>query len=252
MNLTPEEEDGVTSTLLFILAEPRSGSSWLLQTLNSHEEINLGLEFFNHASYNEVHGFRKIETEKFGICFDYLEKKIDGLKKARFNGCKILLNQLEMIADDFPEQYIEKYRDAYYIFLTRKNELEMQTSLRLAHEYKKWHTRNDEGIQKRKIKINPKQLVANLGRFQKVRKKYEEILTRINVKQMHLDYETLFADNRRSLQRICDFIGLEAKSDAFRLSDEIKGNPFTLEQVIENFDEIVAELEDYPQYKDML
>lgn len=49
------------SKLLFILAEPRSSSSWLLETLNSHPDITLASELYNHVQFQEVQSFHQIE-----------------------------------------------------------------------------------------------------------------------------------------------------------------------------------------------
>lgn len=48
---------------LFIIAEPRSGSSWLLETLNTHDNISKWGELYNHTLHKEILQFRQIRKK---------------------------------------------------------------------------------------------------------------------------------------------------------------------------------------------
>lgn len=232
----------------FILAEPRSGSSWLMKTLNSHKDIHLAGEFYNHAAFKEVLNFHQTKRENFAECIDYLEKKL--IKKNKYTGCKILLNQLLMISDDFPAYFIRHYKDAYFIFLCRENIIEAQLSLKIAHTYQIWHCEKDEDVKKRTMHINPDVFYSKLEKSRQTRERYMESLKAFNVKKFHLTYEALFENKSKMIREICGFLGISAGN--IRPSSEKKGTPFPPEEIVENFEEVKQFLRNYPHYYEML
>jgi len=235
--------------LLFILAEPRSGSSWLLETLNSHRDIALESELYNQAIYGEVKSFQQIEKEKLGTCIAYLENKLARERK-KYTGCKILINQLRFISPDFPRYFIENYRQAHFIFLLRENAVSAQISLTIAHRHQIWHCTKDEDIKKKKVHIRPPELYTNLERFRELKETAWKLLEDYEVNRIRLTYEELFADKDAVIKRICKFLNIPAGRIVF--STEKKGNPFRPEEIIENYEEVKEYLEKYPHYYEML
>jgi LPS sulfotransferase NodH len=238
--------------ILFILAEPRSGSSWLLETLNSHRDITLESELYNHAIYEEVKSFHQIEKERLGTCIDYLENKLARLARLhnKYIGCKILINQLRFISPDFPRYFIENYRQAYFIFLLRENAVSAQISLKIAHTHQIWHCTKDEDITKKKVHIHPPEFYNNLERFREQKDTAWKLLEAYEVKRIRLTYEELFADKDAVIKKICTFLHIPAGHIIF--STEKKGNPFRPEEIVENYDEVKEYLKKYPHYYAML
>lgn len=184
------------SKLLFILAEPRSGSSWLLETLSSHPDIALASELYNHVIFPEVQSFHQIEKEKLGTCIEYLENKLVQVarKRNKYTGCKILINQLRFISPDFPRYFIENYRQANFIFLLRENAVAAQISLAIAHTHHIWHCTKNEDTKKKKVHLHPPELYKNLDRFRELKDTAWKLLEEYDVKRVRLSYEELFAD----------------------------------------------------------
>jgi len=236
------------SQKLFIFAEPRSGSSWLMETLNSHKDISLSSELYNHAMFQEVSNFHRIKKDEFDNCINYLEKKLTPGNK--YTGCKILFNQLGLIADDFPAYFIENYKDAYFICLYRENIVEANVSLEIAHAYKTWHVKNNKNIIKRKIYLNPDEFYLKLEITRRRRNKYLHLINNFDVKKIELTYEEMFADQDKKIEEICDFLNISPVYITF--SDERKGNPFRVEEIVENFEEVKNYLKRYPNYYEML
>ncbi len=237
------------SKLLFVLSEPRSGSSWLLETLNSHPDITLESELYNHVVYQEVKSFQQIEKEKLGICIDYLENKF-ARKRNKYTGCKILINQLRFISPDFPRYFIENYQQAYFIFLLRENIVCAQISLVIAHTHHIWHCKKDEDIKKKKVHIHPQEFYNNLERFRELKDTTWKLLEDYGVNFIRLTYEELFADKDKVIKKICKFLNIPARHIVF--STEKKGNPFRPEEIIENYEEVKEFLKKYPHYYTML
>jgi LPS sulfotransferase NodH len=242
---------------LFILAEPRSGSSWMMNTLNSHKKVDLRTELYNHAAFPEVIEFHKSAREHFPRCIDYLENKLAApppgpalRKNIQYTGCKILLNQLHLISAEFPAYFIDSYNDAYFIFLCRENIVAAQISLKIAHTYKTWHIQERNDIIKRTVNIPPGEFYKKLERTRQQRDYFLELLKGFAVKHLRLTYEKLFAHKKKTMADICDF--LEIPNRSFRFSAEKKGNPFRAEEILENFDEVKRFFEQYPDYEEML
>ncbi len=246
-DLAKKEEDG--NRRIFILAEHRSGSSWLMNTLNSHQDVSLFGELYNHATFNEVSRFQHIGKEEFSGCVAYLENKLSAVAN-RYVGCKILLNQLTLIADDFPDYFIDHYKNAYLLFLTRENMVEAQVSVSIAHAYGIWHVHRKKSIQKRRVRIRPEELYKRLERQAFIREAVRKKLEALDVKRIFITYEELFRRKKRGIGRICDLLNITARG--IKYSEEIKGNPFRLEEMIENFQEVRDYLQQYPHYYRML
>jgi hypothetical protein len=237
---------------LFILAEPRSGSSWLMETLNSHREIQLLGEKLNHVQNSEMNKYIGANKKDFHHCLDYVEAILNAPadKMVRFRGCKILLNQLTLIGDDFPEFFLDFYHDASYVFLYRQNLVAGEISLRIAHTYDIWHVKQKEKIVLKKVLIPPPVLVANLEKSLQRREKIRHILGARPLHCFSLSYEDLFSKRENSLAGIFAF--LEIADNKIVLSSELKGNQFRPQDVIENYQEVRAYLESYPLFLEML
>ena len=237
---------------LFILAEPRSGSSWLMETLNSHPEIRLLGEILNQVQYPEIKAFPAGREKDFPEWLEYLEIKLNASpgRKTRYSGCKILLNQLTLIGEDFADCFLNHYRDASFIFLTRGNLVAEQISLQLAHKYDIWHVKKMNQVALKKVTLAPAVLVANLEKSLRRRETVIQALKNRNSSFFSLPYEDLFADPGRALSGIFAFLGLADKKPVF--SDEMKSNPFRPHEVIENYREVRAYLERFPAFLKML
>lgn len=237
---------------LFILAEARSGSSWLMETLDSHQDITLLPELYNHAVYEEASVFKQIPLADFSKCIDYLEKELARAKENKYVGCKILLNQLNYIAKNFYEYFIDFYKDAYFIFLYRENMVAAQISLRIAHTYNLWHHKKEEEIKEKKVTIAVDHLLKNLNNARSLRNRILEKLENSAAPNIKLTYEELFINKQKSIEQICRFLDVPYKSESIKFSAEKKGNPFKAAEIIENYEEVKDQLKQYPEYYRML
>jgi LPS sulfotransferase NodH len=237
---------------LFILAEPRSGSSWLMETLNARREIQLSEEILNHVQNSEIKKYIGGHEGDFHDCLDYLERTLSAAAntRIRFSGCKILLNQLTLIGDRFPELFLDFYREASFVFLYRANLVAEHISLHIAHKHNIWHVKQKDQRTLKKVHISPPALVANLEKSLRRREIIREILNAGRLHCFPLSYEELFSEKENILAEIYAFLGMAIKKVVF--SDEMKGNPFRPQEVIENYQEVRAYLKAYPVFLKML
>jgi LPS sulfotransferase NodH len=233
---------------LFILAEPRSGSSWLMETLRSHPDITMLPELYNDVQYSEVLGFKGLEEDRFAECIHYLEAFF--VDTTRYTGCKILLNHLELISSEFPEYFMQHYRDAHFIFLCRRNLLHAHISLRIAHSCGIWHSKQNDPVKKRTVRIDPADLYAKIEKSVHRRASYVQLLENVQAKYFALTYEDLFAGPVRAVSSLLRFLDISDTRITF--STEKKGNPFALSTVIENFDEVKDFFQQHSEYYRML
>lgn len=237
---------------LFILAEPRSGSTWLMETLNSNQDISLIGELYNHVQYEQVKNLWSIPRENFHFCLKYLDDHIveHEKKKRRFVGCKILLNQLLMFSQEYPRFFLENYRDSHFILLFRQNLVASHMSLRIAHKYNTWHVNNPCDVKKRNITICPKTFLTDMENSRQTRESYRLLLKELGIKTITLNYEMLFKNTEAVTKDLSHFLGF--KTLEVRYSREVKGNPFQPEEIIENYHEVEKFLANYPLYLNML
>lgn len=241
-----------TRRWLFILAEPRSGSSWLLDTLNSHRRIQLQGELLNHALHKEVAKYPGGTARDFDGCLAYLGNCLQTVIKRNcsYYGCKILLNQLTYIGEGFPAEFLHRYRDASVIFLYRENLAAGHISLQIAHRYGIWHVNRNDEVTMKKIHIRPAVMAGHLKRDLQRRDNIRHLLETVPISYHALSYETLFRDRTGSLNGICGFLGLPDRRLVF--SKELKGNPFRPGDVIENYRELEEYFWQFPEFRGML
>jgi LPS sulfotransferase NodH len=236
---------------LFILAEPRSGSSWLRETLNSHPDIRLEEERLNHVQFPEIRAFLSGGEPGFRACLAHLERVLARRSdRAAWSGCKVLLNQLDFIGPGFADRFLDRYREASFILLVRGNLVSEHISLRLAHRYASWHARRRNQVVLKRVALPPEVLVADMERSLRRRQAIQQGLRERRARCCELSYEGLFADMPGTLAAIMRFLGLEPTR--LTPSGEMKGNPFPPREVIENFQEVREHLRRYPEFLRML
>lgn len=250
-----------TDQRLFILAEHRSGSSWLMETLHSHPELQLFGETLNHVENRKIAKYLGGNTDNFHDCLTGMENTFKKqswkkylkpwpYKKIRFCGCKILLNQLTLIGDAFPSCFFDFYRNASFVFLYRTNIVAQQVSLQMAHHYNIWHVKNKRKVTLKQVHLCPSIFVANLENTLLLREKILKLLDANEMRYYPLAYEDLFAQRENNLGEIFAFLGLKERKVMF--SKEIKSNPFQPRRVISNYEEVMGYLQPYPAFLNML
>jgi len=234
---------------LFILAEPRSGSTWLTETLNSHPQVRLLGELLNPKLFPEVAVFPGLNRERLSEPLQYLDRK---LKKTgvRYPGCKILLNHLNQISPDFLGLILATYPTAHYLFLTRKNLVKSLVSVKIAEQSDRWHLHPGEEHPLTPIHIDPAWLKDRLKQRQLLRTRMASQLAASGCRQMKIAYEDLFDNREDTIRQISKFLHLPGQD--IRFSRKIKSTPTNLEKIIANYADVCRALQEEPEYYSML
>jgi|GEM_PF-2193994 len=227
---------------LFIFAESRSGSTWLINTLDSHNEIGLLDEVIN-PDYIKNLNFDNSGNDqaKPESALQKIEFQV-GRLKGKYKGCKILFPQAIRFIDFY--EFILNYRNAFFIVLCRQNSIRAEISGLIANEYARWHLA--EKMEKQQISVDPSFL-------------YERLLWRKHTKHfcinmlesychhlLQIEYLDLFSNTRETLENISAF--LDISPYGYNYSTEIKSNPFPLTELITNYEECLDFFKDKPEY----
>jgi hypothetical protein len=219
-----------------------------METLDSQEKVTILPELFNHRTFPEVRQFHKIKDVLFPKCIDWLRTRLP--ESNHYFGCKILFNQLDYISKEFTEYFINYFKDSYFIILLRENLLRASFSVEIARKYNKWHCRNNHEIRKRIIKVDTELLFKKLERKRALREKILNKFMNCDIKKIIMTYEQLFENTKREVERICKFLDISYRGIIH--SAEVKGNPYPLEEVIINYQEVENYFKQYPFYYNML
>jgi len=244
VSLSPEIEK-LNAKRLFVFAESRSGSTWLINTLNSHPEISildevLNPDFVKNFNATRVPG----DSSRLKGSFQFIESYLAPLP-GKFAGCKILFPQAVRFMDFY--EFMVNYRKSYFILLFRKNSVKAEVSDIIANKHSRWHLTKSR--EKQLVSVDPRFLYERLiwrkyaGEFcSNMLKAYAENL-------IIFEYEDFFTDILSSLNKISSFLNIS--NHDYQHSQEVKSNPFPLRDLVFNYQECQDFFRDKPEYFDM-
>ena len=236
---------------LYLIAEPRSGSSWLMHTLNSHPKIRMHYELLNPEGFPRALKFKGASSDLFAECFAYLEEK-SFRSRHPWSGCKILVPHLFQVSPEFPEYFVSRIQEmgGRCIFLIRRDLLAARLSLYIASKTGRWHLNRAAERQETPIRMDPDAVWRGLDRAWSWRKDILNILNSRGVDFLQISYEALFPGPEASLRRIAEF--LNVKSRGFTQNDEVKSNPFRMDRILINYSEVLDRLRKDERFGDLL
>lgn len=227
---------------IFIFAESRSGSTWLINTLNSHADIGLLDEIINPDFAKRLPLDQQNRQQPGPITtLQEIENQINQLE-GKYQGCKILFPQAVRFFDFY--EFILNYRNAYFIVLQRQNSVRAEISGLIANEHKRWHL--IEMMEKQQIAVDPSFLFERLL-WRKYTKEFcINMLEAYCSNVLHVEYSQLFSNMHETLEKISSFLAISPTGYTFSM--EKKSNPFPLKELISNYQECISFFEDKPEY----
>ena len=242
-----------------IITQPRSGSAWFMSCLNSHPQIycpklptlfskyNISpiknfkpsfLQFDNRISPYYQYRSRSLKRQilhrfnRSRLIFDFLSQLYAQDHNAKAVGYKVNYSQINRYKAIIP--WI-KQNDIKIIHLIRKNLLKRFVSHKIANTRNLLHsTRAVEPI---KIQIDTTILVEDFRRrqirFNKYKKRFSEDY---KVPFLDVAYESLVEHFSTELNKVLNFLEIdkfEPLSSKF-----VKVNPDSLEDIVENYNEV--------------
>lgn len=248
---TGKRESGNAPRPLYLIAEPRSGSSWLMNTLGSHPQIHLRGELLNPQAFPEAQRFENMPPEIHAQCLAYLEDP--GENEARmWTGCKLLLPHLLRTGNNFIGKLLRRVRerDGRVVFLTRADMLAARISQDLAIKTGKWHVSRPGQRHTATLEPDPEEFWWKMDAAWKWRQELSAYLEESGVPLLRLTYEDLFAHPRGELRRISAFLEIPVRG--FTRCREVRANPRPPHRVIRNYSDVAERLVRDPRFAPML
>jgi len=241
-----------------LLAARRSGTSLVIDCLNSHPDIHcvkraFGLErkIKNPTSDKHSGGFYLYRTKSIvnrlryyagraGLINDFLYEDVFNKNSKNHNtGFRVIYN----MSSKYPELADwAKDNDVKVVHLIRKNILKTYVSSLTAPIHKMHHPREGENISTVKIQLDLKNVIkelnARLNEIDIQRERYASCTYK------EIFYEDFIENQAEESIKLLDFIGADSKH--LLKSTLVKINPDSLKQVVENYEEIERALKGSP------
>lgn len=244
-----------------VISYQRTGSTFFVSTLNKidgivcHSELfNNGLESFRNSVFddtilpelnfiNKMLGVNRVEK-----LFKYKKKYPGRFLKHIYNyrdGCtgfKLFPNQNDLIL-----QRILKDHSVKKMILIRENLIRSFVSKNIALKTGKWGKYKGEDVSLEKISLDTDRFLKYAQSIQKRFKNIESTLRDSNQPYLKFTYEQI--SNRFPIEQICTFLQV-SEPDVVPEINQVRQNPFSLSEMVENYEEVVRKLEntDYKKY----
>lgn len=213
---------------LIVLSAGRSGSSLLVNYLNSNRQIHCHGEILNsgHEIYGTTEGKTREELIRHVASFF---KKRD----ATYVGAKFLTHQFDEL-DLTVSDVLEVLRRPKVIALYRRNLLETYVSLLIAEQTDTWYSSNV---------INNVSVMLDLPQFHEFaevqRRRWQDSVREVSRLSSFIcvSYEKLVSDPSATVDGIFSFLNIPP---ATIHSESIKQNPGSLRRKISNYDSLPA------------
>lgn len=275
-NLKKSFHSRLKGEFVFTFHEGRCGSTILGDLLDQHPKINWAGEFYwliynswrekwlndrgvaKWTGYHEdlCYELEKMKRGELSILpegediFSILEKKRE-ISSEKFLGIEIQTLELDPFAISL-EEYISKIKEKgaqRFIVLERKNQLRTAVSFSIARKNSQLHITSDKEEKITTIKIDPSSMILKarkkslMEHLQEAKRNYNRIKNILEPEgYLYLCYEDdIFSDPVVGYTKVCQFLNIPTLQEEVFIRYN-KTNPFSLKDIIENFEEIEKEL----------
>ena len=225
-----------------LVGTQRSGTTYIRQCLNSHEDILCHGEIFLKNYPGEVGYFKSIKGQ---CCHTFLHAFMRPLQVRKYldyyysqsdyqaTGFKLMYSQVRWIPYSFPSvlRYINNNNVAV-IHLVRHNVLKTYVSREVAKRRKIYHSKRKEEIAK--IRIEASKLITELRSIQYENEWWSKRFSLGDY--FSLSYESFIAEKEKESRKLLSFLGINDYQELS--SSNVKITPETLSDVIENFSDV--------------
>ena len=230
-------------TKFVILTTQRSGSTFFWRYLDSHPEVSAhGEVFLNSMKREDCYSVYRRSTlgnrllhvlSREGSVKNYLQWFFKQYGDVKAAGFKLMYNQLT--AYPLLEQWFEE-ENIHVIHLIRKNILKTIISRKTAEKRNIYHS--TEKLNTDKIYIDTKHLISDI---EEIKGEIESNRNKIKHNNyIEVFYEDISSNLKKYASETLSFLGINSYEDMN--CDLKKINPDSLEDIIENYDEVCQEL----------
>jgi hypothetical protein len=240
-----EDAKDAMPTRAVILTTQRTGSSFLVECLASHPDIECAREILEgHPDDPKVHLYRgpfrrAVKLYQFlesgaWLPGNRIERYFTG-GHAKVRMFKAMYNQLER---PFCLRYLRDHEEIRVVHLRRRNLLKLHVSTLLMP--KRRELQANTPVDLIRIRVNPAKAIANMRIARARYERFERIFDRHP--RLPVTYESLIDGQtlrHETGRRICEFLGVRPRP---MRSELVKMNPESLRQVVTNYDELAAQV----------
>ena len=232
-----------TPTRFVILFEGRSGSTYLIEALNSHSRIRAEKELLAAIRNRLEAGQTDVQDQ-----LDCIER----LYRPGDHDYDVIGFKTKMKDIQDPEGLAGVLRDngVRVILLRRRNRIKLVVSLlnamRLNEATGDWNLYR-EADRQAKLKLEPGLFKEWLEASEKAGLELSNYARSLDLPLLELHYEDILLDNQGAFQRVCDFLGTACEPLEGRTK---KNTSDDLREALENFGELKAMFEG-TQYEEM-
>ncbi len=226
----------------------RCGSSVLGDLLDQHPQIYWDGEIYERLIQSKEASIGKTLFSKHGIAENpirYLARRMKRAGKKAY-GFEVKFFHLKYFNISMADYIGELKKNGYnhFIILERKNYLKTITSAIIAHETGKYHKGKTNKAEISRVKLDVENIKIDRGSrplieyLQDYRRSFEELRSLLGHSNViELTYENdIYDDPQIGYRRVCDSLAIGSfKKTVLRFG---KTNPFKLEELIVNYDEV--------------
>jgi LPS sulfotransferase NodH len=229
----------------FIIATPRSGSTWLEQTMDAHADIRCLHEPLNLLA---VRGLRLLSfgrprmiadaLSRVGLRLNYpverLERELAQERKP-WAGAKILLPHV-FSETDFVNFFIH-YQSARLVLLDRESLVDGMCSWIIAQRTRQWNAEAPRLESIPPFAVPMERAHYGMARHLLSRKLLLTMLKSLDIRTLSLSYEAMMADTPAALARVAALLEVGAFTEVSRLQ-KLTTQPYR--DIITNYDALTA------------
>lgn len=236
-----------------VLTTARSGSSWLVDLLDSHPGIAAYAELFLVGTRDPaIYGSR--DVPRFEATLELGRRSTSSSLVLRRNahlarlavahrglqavGFKLLYSQADVHPGLYPWLALRRAR---FVHLVRRNVLDGVVSWEAATALGRYLFKDGEAIPRVRLRIEPNDLLERLMEREQAVERWRRRLARLRLRVVEVVYEDLLDRRDEELARILRFLGVERGSASFTTS-LVRSTPVRTADAIENYEEVRAAL----------
>ncbi|HAG84634.1 MAG TPA: hypothetical protein DCL61_26645 [Cyanobacteria bacterium UBA12227] len=233
-------------TKFVVITKQRSGSSWLIDLLNSHEDIRAFGEIFLDRpvevqpwNQNTLPPIRFYEFKTFNsnfrpwITWQYLNMINSWTDKYQAVGFKLMYNHLWHYPEILSKLIFDQYK---FIHLIRKNPLDNLLSIQHKKQTGLPHWVGNAEVKLQKVYLNPQFLINNLERHENQIYFARMMLRCLPLPVIQITYEFLYQNCQEALKTLGFFLSINPNS--FSKSNFNKIAVGSYRDKIENYEEV--------------
>lgn len=227
-----------------ILANPRTGSEYLAKLLDRHSSVQCFGEIFSEGPDGLEWNNSEFKSNKdtFGYLdyeFSKTDKNICGYKQISY---WIRNSGFKDVRDFIYNNYREGYK---FIFISRKNLLKEYVSFMIMMEKGYGHISEDKK-KKMQLRIDPSITYITMRKWKGFNNTCKKVFQDLGIDYLDLVYEEDFFEEKKVKERVFKFLSVEDEN----IEDPLKPtNPYPIEELIENYDEVYKYLKSKGWYK---